>query len=138
MTQTTQPAAQPTDHLDDRLQSNLGSAFFQALCDPTRLALLARLARAAEPMTVTEASKCCGVHLSGVSRHLKTLQDAGLVQSERMGREVRYRLDCASIVGRLRGLADAFEACQETCCGAACSTETDTNKTDTNMTESRP
>lgn len=123
MTQTTFSTAQPVAHLDHRLQSDLGSAFFQALCDPTRLVLLSRLAGAESPMTVTEAAECCGVHLSGVSRHLKTLQDAGLVRSERVGREVRYRLDCASIVGRLRGLADAFEACRESCCGASVSTD---------------
>lgn len=135
MPQTTLSARQPTARLDNRLQCDLGSAFFQALCDPTRLALLARLAGAASPMTVTEASECCGVHLSGVSRHLKTLRDAGLVQSERVGREVRYRLDCASVIGRLRSLADTFEACHESCCGASLSTESDTTDTDTTDTE---
>ena len=42
-----------------------------------RLALLGRLAMAREPLTVTEVADCCGVHLSGVSRHLKMLHGAG-------------------------------------------------------------
>ena len=49
----------------DALSRHLDPELFKALGDPTRLALLARLAGAAEPVTVTNASDCCGVHLSG-------------------------------------------------------------------------
>jgi ArsR family transcriptional regulator len=96
---------------------------FQALCDPTRLALVARLATAPGPLTVTEAAGCCGVHLSGTSRHLATLKAAGIVRAERRGREVRYQLDCDVLVGTLRGLADAIEDCRAACCGPATDTK---------------
>ena len=98
------------------LDGSLDPTLFKALGDPNRLALLARLARADGPVTVTEASSCCGVHLSGVSRHLKILQEAGILRAEREGREVRYRLDCGAVVKVLRSLADAFERCQASCC----------------------
>ena len=100
----------------DTLERYLDPAIFRALGDPTRLALLARLASTSGPLTVTELSSCCGVHLSGVSRHLKMLRDAALIQPERQGREVRYRLDCAALTATLRGMADALEQCQEECC----------------------
>ncbi len=100
----------------DALERYLDPTIFKALGDPTRLALLARLATASGPQTVTELSSCCGVHLSGVSRHLKMLYDAALIRSERQGREVRYRLDCGALTATLRGLADALEQCQEQCC----------------------
>ncbi len=90
---------------------------FQALADPTRLMLIARLAVAAEPLTVTAVAGCCGVHLSGVSRHLAALRDAGLVEAQREGREVRYRLDCGALATALRGFADGLEECRKSCCG---------------------
>jgi DNA-binding transcriptional ArsR family regulator len=89
------------------------------------LTLLARLAAAPGWLTVTAAASCCGVHLSGVSRHLRALFDAGLLEASREGREVRYRLDCRTLAGRLRGLADALERCTAACGGddATCCAE---------------
>ena len=90
---------------------------FRALGDETRLALVSRLASAKGPITVTEAATCCGVHLSGVSRHLAALRSAGLVTAKKEGREVRYSLDCAALASVLRDLASALEACSQKCCG---------------------
>lgn len=98
------------------LERYLDATIFRALADPKRLSLLAQLAASAEPATVTELSSCCGVHISGVSRHLKMLHEAGLLQAERQGREVRYRLDCEALTSVLRGMADAIESCQAACC----------------------
>ena len=98
------------------LESHFDPEIFRALGDATRLALIARLARAAEPMTVTEAATCCGVHLSGVSRHLAALRNAGLVEARKRGREVRYTIDCGALAGTLRSMADALEKCQQSCC----------------------
>ncbi len=104
------------DTCTDALERYLDPTIFKALGDPTRLALLSRLATASGPQTVTELSSCCGVHLSGVSRHLKMLHDAALIRSERQGREVRYRLNCGALTATLRGMADALEQCRATCC----------------------
>lgn len=103
------------------LGRHLRPELFKALCDPNRLALIAHLAVTPEPLSVSEASGCCGVHLSGTSRHLSMLRDAGVVVAERAGREVRYRLDVSSLVATLRGLADAIEDCCGThgCCAAS-------------------
>ncbi|MHC4450560.1 MAG: ArsR/SmtB family transcription factor [Planctomycetota bacterium] len=93
------------------LEGHLNPEVFRALGDETRLALIARLATAADPMTVTEAAGCCGVHLSGVSRHLAALRNAGVVTARKQGREVRYSLDCGALAGALRDLATALESC---------------------------
>ena len=87
----------------------------RALADPNRLALLVRLATASRPLSVTQLTDCCGVHISGVSRHLALLREAGLVRCRRDGREVRYDLDLEALTARLRGLADAIEACRTEC-----------------------
>ncbi len=112
------------------LERYLDPVIFRALGDPTRLTLLARLASASGPRTVTELSSCCGVHLSGVSRHLKMLHDAALIRSERRGREVRYRLDCGALTATLRGMADALEQCQASCCSTAVENSNDKERND--------
>ena len=93
--------------LDECLEPEL----FQALCDPMRLSLVAHLAASRRALTVTEASQCCGIHFSGVSRHLGLLKRAGVVRAEKHGREVHYRLEVGVLVSSLRGFADALEAC---------------------------
>ncbi len=93
--------------LDESLEPEL----FQALCDPVRLSLVAHLAASGRALTVTEASQCCGIHFSGVSRHLALLKRAGVVRAEKHGREVHYRLEVGALTSTLRGLADALEAC---------------------------
>lgn len=104
------------------LARNWSPEMYRALGDPNRLTLLVRLASATRPLTVTELGDCCGVHISGVSRHLALMRDAGLVESRRSGREVRYELNVETFTARLRGLADAVEACR-----AACAENTDTS-----------
>ena len=87
---------------------------FRALGDRQRVTILEALASPGASMSVSEAGRCCGVHLSGASRHLAMLRDAGVLTAERRGREVHYRLDAPALVAALRGLAD----CIEQCCGS--------------------
>ncbi len=101
------------------LEDHLRADFFQALCDPMRLALVAHLAASDRPLTVTEASRCCGIHFSGVSRHLALLKRAGLVRAEKRGREMYYALEVSSVISSLRGVANALEACSGQAKGAA-------------------
>ena len=62
------------------------SQTFAALADPTRRAILARLAQG--DATVTELAKPFEMSLPGVSKHLKVLQNAGLVVQ---GRNAQWR-----------------------------------------------
>ena len=91
---------------------------FKALGYATRVEVLMRLITADGPQTVGDVADCCGVHLSGVSRHLAALRGAGVVRAEKRGREMLYELDCGAITGALRALADAIDACRESCCAA--------------------
>jgi DNA-binding transcriptional ArsR family regulator len=65
-------------------------ATFGALADPTRRAILARLARG--EATVTELAKPFDVSLPAVSKHLRVLESAGLLRREIDGRIHRCRL----------------------------------------------
>ena len=67
------------------------AAVFQALSDPTRRAVVRALSEHGD-VTATELAGEFLVTRQAVSKHLAALADAGLVESERTGREVRYRL----------------------------------------------
>ena len=98
------------------IETRLDAELFKALGDPTRLALVVRLATASAPQTVTEVSECCGTHLSGVSRHLAQLQRVGVVSSYKEGREVLYRLNHERLARQFTELVAAISACHERCC----------------------
>lgn len=109
----TRPRSRIPKACRDALAENLQPELFKALCDPARVAMVSHLALAPEPLTVSEASTCCGVHISGVSRHLAILRRAGVVIAHKRGREVFYELNQTRLTSLLRGLADAIEACTE-------------------------
>lgn len=115
-------AAARSSPLDRRLDARL----FRALADPTRLHLLACLAKCARPATVGEIAACCRVDLSVVSRHLRLLEAAGVLMSERRGRLVLYAVRTADVCAVLRAIADALEQCcppgESGCCADACAT----------------
>ncbi len=58
---------------------------FAALADPTRRAILARLADS--PTRVTDVAAPFAMSLNAVSKHVKVLERAGLVRRLRTGRE---------------------------------------------------
>jgi ArsR family transcriptional regulator len=89
----------------------LDPVLFQALGDPTRVQLLACLMKCGRACLVNEVAACCVVDLSVVSRHLKVLAGAGIVESSRSGRLVSYRVRYESLAERFRQLASAIEEC---------------------------
>lgn len=68
-------------------------ATFAALSDPTRRAILTRLARG--DSSVGELARPFSVSLPAVSKHLRVLQRAGLLTQDRQGRVRRCRLQAA-------------------------------------------
>jgi ArsR family transcriptional regulator len=96
-----------------RVAASLPVEIFKALADPNRISLVAWLAAQRGSKTVSEIvdSGCCPVDFSVVSRHLRTLHAAGIVDAERSGREVRYQLEAARLSGLLRRIADLLDTC---------------------------
>ena len=60
------------------------SLLFHALADPTRRAILARLATG--PAPVSELAAPTGLRLPTVMRHLSVLEEAGLIATSKDGR----------------------------------------------------
>jgi ArsR family transcriptional regulator, arsenate/arsenite/antimonite-responsive transcriptional repressor len=117
-------AAHVRQPIDDLLDPGL----FKALSDPTRLRLLACLAKCGRPCSVSEVAQCCSVDLSVVSRHLAALERARVLEATKAGRNVSYHVRFAEVVGMLRALAEALHECAPGDCSstpnapACCST----------------
>jgi DNA-binding transcriptional ArsR family regulator len=84
----------PPDHL---------STTFAALADPTRRAILARLALG--EASVTELAEPFAMSLPAISKHLKVLERAGLIGRSRAAQRRPCRLEAA----RLKDVADWVE-----------------------------
>ena len=76
------------------------SQTFAALADPTRRAMLERLANG--PATVKELAEPFQISMPAISKHLKVLEHAGLIER---GREAQWR-PCRLEAAPLRGAAD--------------------------------
>ena len=90
-----------TDH--DQL-----STTFAALADPTRRAILARLAEDGE-VTVNELAQPFTLSVQAVSKHLKVLEGAGLISRGRVAQQRPSRLESAP----LRDVDDWLEQYRE-------------------------
>lgn len=69
-----------------------------ALADPTRRGILERLGRGGEA-SVTELAVPVGISLTGMKKHLRVLEEAGLVRTEKVGRTRRCRLEPQGLDG---------------------------------------
>jgi ArsR family transcriptional regulator len=76
---------------------------FKALADPTRVAIVNRLA-ALEEVCVCDLTGAFDLSQPTVSHHLRVLRDAGMVEAERRGTWAYYRL----VPGALERLRLAF------------------------------
>jgi DNA-binding transcriptional ArsR family regulator len=68
---------------------------FQALSDPVRRRMLARLSRG--PASVSELAQPFSISLPAVMQHLRALEDSGLVRSEKKGRVRTVRLEANAL-----------------------------------------
>jgi DNA-binding transcriptional ArsR family regulator len=87
-------------HAPDR-----AGAVFDALSDPTRRALLAAISQE-RAVTATELASELPISRQAVIKHLNALAGAGLVDRERSGREVRYRVTPEPLSDAVGWMAD--------------------------------
>ena len=66
------------------VQYDLLDRTFAALSDPTRRAVLERLGRGSA--TISELAAPTGMSLTGLKKHVRILEEAGLVTTEKHGR----------------------------------------------------
>jgi DNA-binding transcriptional ArsR family regulator len=77
---------------------------FHALGDPTRRAILDRLAR--EPLSVSRLAQPLDITLTAVVQHLQILEESGLVFTEKLGRVRTCRIDTPGFSALEQWIAD--------------------------------
>jgi ArsR family transcriptional regulator, cadmium/lead-responsive transcriptional repressor len=92
----------------ERVELAPAAALFRSLGDPTRLAIVRRLA--AGPARVVDLVEAVGLAQSTVSKHLACLQGCGLVASNPVGRASLFRLSQPSLVDVLTCAETVLEA----------------------------
>ena len=79
----------------------------RALANPRRLQILHRLADG--PVEVGALAAELGISQPNASQHLSVMRTAGVVEAERIGREVRYRVTDPDVIvacGLMRGVLE--------------------------------
>jgi DNA-binding transcriptional ArsR family regulator len=79
-------------------------AVFGALADPMRRRLLSEIA--SHPSTATELASELPISRQAVAKHLSSLSEAGLLERERSGRDVRYRVTPAPLSDAVSWMAE--------------------------------
>ena len=68
------------------------AALIKALADPTRLTIVASLAKATSPICICDFTAGLDLTQPTISHHMAKLKEAGLVESEKRGIWIYYRL----------------------------------------------
>jgi ArsR family transcriptional regulator, cadmium/lead-responsive transcriptional repressor len=92
----------------ERVELAPAAALFRSLGDPTRLAIVRRLATG--PARVVELVNAVGLAQSTVSKHLACLRDCGLVTSEAVGRASVFRLTQPVLIDVLTSAETVLQA----------------------------
>ena len=84
--------------------SGLLDRTFQALADPTRRGMLARLSRG--PASVSDLARPLPISLPAVLQHLQALEASGLVRSAKKGRVRTVEIDPGAMTAAERWFAE--------------------------------
>ncbi len=77
---------------------------FGALADPMRRRLLTAIS--AHPSTATELATAFPISRQAVTKHLNSLSEAGLLEREKAGRDVRYHVTPAPLSSAVSWMAE--------------------------------
>ncbi len=102
-------------HAIEAAIESLDGAFFKALCEPSRVAVLKRVMQLGRA-DVSEIAADLPQERSVVSRHLQVLLDANIVRATKAGRQVFYEVDGPAIVTRLETILQHTRSITSLCC----------------------
>ena len=93
----------------------LGTEFLQALCEPSRCSILRELVLKGRSDIRTLAADM-PIDRSVISRHLQTMERAGIVRSEKEGRHTFYQVNGPNLISELENLTAALKQLKPVCC----------------------
>jgi len=103
----------------EELVEFLDSAFFKALAEPVRIDILKFLFLQGRSDIGTIAANM-PQDRSVISRHLHLMEQAGIVQSEKEGRHVYYRVNANNFSSRMQEITEKLNTCVEICYPNCC------------------
>lgn len=112
-----------TDHRQQAVDAAiavLDAAFFKALQEPARIAVLRRLMLLGRA-DIGQIAEALPQERSVISRHLQILQEAGIVCSCKQGRHRFYEVDGPAVLRNLQAITDRLASIASFCCPAAAS-----------------
>jgi len=99
----------------DELLRAFDTQFFKAFSEPVRLEIVRFLLQNGRS-DVASIAKAFTQDRSVISRHLKTLLDAGIVTAEKETRHMMYQLDGKAVLANLELLVARIKDCLTVCC----------------------
>lgn len=102
----------------DAAIDSLDGAFFKALCEPSRVAVLKRVMQLGRA-DIAEIAEGLPQERSVVSRHLQVLSEAGIVRAAKVSRQMFYEVDGAAVVTRLEDILQHMKSLAPFCCPGA-------------------
>jgi DNA-binding transcriptional ArsR family regulator len=115
MNATPAPTRRTRERAAHELAAILDSQLFRALCEPVRVEIVKLLTARGRSDVQTIAGRV-PQDRSVVSRHLAVLHRAGVVRREKVGRQVFFELDGASVVTRMERMIERFRSILPLCC----------------------
>lgn len=98
-----------------RIVELLDSPLLRALAEPARLDVM-RVLLVQGAGDIASIAEALPQDRSVISRHLKTLQEAGIVRRHREGRHVIYEIDGGSFIAALEAIVSEAKQLAPRCC----------------------
>lgn len=95
----------------DKARYSAQAKVHKALAHPTRVFIVEELSR--QERCVCELTEKVGVEMPTVSRHLSVLKAAGIVEDEKRGTQVFYRLKTPCVMNFFRCVSEVRQAAAE-------------------------
>lgn len=99
----------------DALNQVLDSKFLAALAEPSRIEVLKQVIRFGKA-DISELSEGLSLDRSVISRHLITLQEAGILIRDKQGKHVYYQLDPNQAIQKFKVILNHLEEMVAICC----------------------
>jgi DNA-binding transcriptional ArsR family regulator len=92
-----------------------GTEFLQAMCEPSRAAILREMLLKGRA-DISTLAKDMPLDRSVISRHLRVLEEVGVVRSEKEGRHTYYEIDGPALIKQLERFTELVRMIQPVCC----------------------
>ncbi|ABZ93714.1 transcriptional regulator [Leptospira biflexa] len=93
----------------------LDSKFLTALAEPSRIEVLKQVIRHGKA-DISELSEGLSLDRSVISRHLLTLQEAGILVRDKQGKHVYYQLEPNQAIQKFKAILNHLEEMVAICC----------------------